>query len=914
MEKQRCGRKGLALILGSDGSGKSSLIQAGVLPLLTQSWNGRWRQATILSLQGDPFEILAKALFQRSALPLLEVEYGQWQNLAVELREEPASAALRVKQSLEKMAGLEFEKLVQEQENRLANNRFHPDAADHQRSRRTKPHSYLALVVDQMEDLTDSPPETQRAFSRALGVLSSTEGIFVLAALRDDGQKGMEELAGLAELNGFRYRIQRPRREEFAAIIQSPAEAAGLIFGSNPETGRRLNEILVESALLVSEPLPFLELALSELYRKQSARGDGVLSWDDYQEVVEAEDEMVPSGNEGPDSLERTIGNYAESQLAGLGKNQKSLLWPIIRQLLVSGTNGSFALRTIPYHVLVSSPARNKVYQLNAKILVNHLIEGGLLRSSPNADKSYQVGLMHEVLLRQWPRLWRHFCQERDSLGMRQRLELQRQRWDDGGRQKKNLLADKRSLKEAAILQEEFHPCLTGEQIDFLSKSLGHFRSKPRFVLAAVGGLAVLLIAGGSMYSGLKRIEEIELARADSERHLQAQLKNEKEKVRQAQGNPEQIVNGSSSLDAALKDSERQLQIAQTNVEQLAIQRADLQKQLKDGEGKIKQFQEMAAQAAEKRSALEIELGQMREKLRISQAADADMENRRLGLEGQLREEEEKVRLAEQSAATALTKNKSLEADNEKAQDALRLAQAGVEEANRQRLDLQVQLRTQQEVSRRARSEASEAIASANLQLRNEEEKIREAEANVNAANVRTHALESELQEAQGKAQVAQTNAAEAERLRNGLQLQLKNEQEKTQQAQQDAEQARANADEASSKTLEIKKTQNEQLRGFQALMEMARVTTGYPPARPSLPSSQSASALQAVPSKEKIDSTDENPPDEESLKSFVLEYLQTIAINDVAAQERFFANRVDFYSKGCSSLTEAAGGDSGIP
>jgi hypothetical protein len=97
--------------------------------------------------------------------------------------------------------------------------------------------------------------------------------------------------------------------------------------------------------------------------------------------------------------------------------------------------------------------------------------------------------------------------------------------------------------------------------------------------------------------------------------------------------------------------------------------------------------------------------------------------------------------------------------------------------------------------------------------------------------------------------------------------------------------------------------------------MEMARVTTGNPAARRSVPFSasnggslsidQSGSMEESVPPKEQTDQVNGNAPDEESVKAFVLDYLRSIAVNDVPAQQRFFADRVNFYSRGVLPLSK---------
>ena len=105
LKNQATAKKRFLLVLGHEGSGKSSLIRAGVLPLLTQGGtpvgNGPWRRAVTRPLSGgaseDPLDTLAAALLSRCALPELQKEEStvEWQNLASRLSKNPGAAAAR---------------------------------------------------------------------------------------------------------------------------------------------------------------------------------------------------------------------------------------------------------------------------------------------------------------------------------------------------------------------------------------------------------------------------------------------------------------------------------------------------------------------------------------------------------------------------------------------------------------------------------------------------------------------------------------------------------------------------------------------------------------------------------------------------------------------------------------------------
>jgi hypothetical protein len=100
-------QRSFVLVVGASGSGKSSLVRAGVLPLLTQPETiegiGLWRWAATRpgggGGGGDCFDALAAALLEPRALPALEDPESRnaIRDLANELRERADSTALRIR-------------------------------------------------------------------------------------------------------------------------------------------------------------------------------------------------------------------------------------------------------------------------------------------------------------------------------------------------------------------------------------------------------------------------------------------------------------------------------------------------------------------------------------------------------------------------------------------------------------------------------------------------------------------------------------------------------------------------------------------------------------------------------------------------------------------------------------------------
>ncbi len=190
LEGQVRAQRPFVLVVGASGSGKSSLVRAGVLPLLTQPETiegvGLWRWSVTRpgagGSGGDCFDALAAALLEPSALPGLADPESRnaIRDLGSELREHSDSVALRVRDALDHAARewkIQRCHSLEEQERQLRSSGRSDDAdvARQQREKFELPKARLAFVVDQLEELFTGgfSPEVRQKYISALARFGS---------------------------------------------------------------------------------------------------------------------------------------------------------------------------------------------------------------------------------------------------------------------------------------------------------------------------------------------------------------------------------------------------------------------------------------------------------------------------------------------------------------------------------------------------------------------------------------------------------------------------------------------------------------------------------------------------------------------------------------------------------------------
>ena len=722
LKKQASAKRPLVLVLGASGSGKSSLVRAGVLPLLTEIGtvvgDGPWRRAVTRpgpgGTSGDPFDALAVALLAKGALPELEkaASRNEWRKLAAELREHPDSVALRVKELLDRISLQELDHLLDEQETQspLPGRIESVELARHRRLRRVKPKAQLALVIDQLEDLFASgfSRELQQRYIAVLAALVRCQRVFVVAALRSDFYASYLQFPELVALVGpsGRFDLLPPTRSELRSIIRLPAEAAGLSFERDIKANRALDEALTDAAMACAEPLPLLEHLLSQLYRKQLDRRDGLLRWADYRELGE---------------FEGALASHAETVFTALNSDAQQTFEFVMRQLASLGPDGKALCRPMPYQDLVSSREFDNRLKMGAKILVDRLLKEGLFNAEPDPKQEIFISVAHPALLRRWPRVQQWLAEDQEFLRMRDRLDGCLKLWLNRGRQNHHLLRPGSGLADGETLINHFHFSLSEAQIDYIKKSIAAQRhgrwiwnivALPVLIalvsLAAVVGVRwfntesqrksldeytdlerriaeVAQSKLGATQNATKSAEE-RAQRAEQRadlattqlRAMEVRLKEAEEK---AQQNADIAASESGSAQTEMKKAEEKAQLAQQSADLATTQRSAMEAQLKKSEEKAQLAQQSADLAATQRSAMEAQL----KKAQLAQQSADLATTQRSAMEAQLKQAEEKAQLAQQSADLATTQRSAMETQLKQAEEKAQLAQQSADLATTQR-------------------------------------------------------------------------------------------------------------------------------------------------------------------------------------------------------------------------------------
>ena len=474
-ENHAAGRAFL-LIHGSSGSGKSSLMRAGVAPVLTAEGEipeaGAWAGTSLFPVETGATPLLTLARALEEAIPGL----AKLPDSSARKPEGPAGAVW----DDERLA-----RMMEEQDSLVFATTALMAALD--RMSAGKP-AHLLILLDQLEEIFTERSisrEQRTAYFRALAAMAATGRIWIVATMRSEFLLRVTEYPDLLRLSRSDqdYLLAPPEPAGLRQIIRSPVSAAGLGFGRDPETGRDLaDEIEVEAARR-PDPLPLLAFTLEGLYLR---REEKLLTWQAFRELGGLEGAIPRRAQEAFDTLPAATRQEAARRIFG----ELVILDP--------------PAETLPVPQRVKRETLDAVHPA-APAFLDAFISAGLLVAA--SDKNYRtVALAHETLASHWPLLSRWIEDHHDLLNARRRLEDSARAWIDGKRSQNFLLKDSR-LAEAELLLESGSD-LTAEETELIRRSKARTRRKLRmFQVAAVVCAALAITAGAIALTDLRKSE-----------------------------------------------------------------------------------------------------------------------------------------------------------------------------------------------------------------------------------------------------------------------------------------------------------------------------------------------------------------------------------------------------------------------
>ena len=460
-ERDHC----LHLVIGASGSGKSSLVRAGVIPRLKR----------------DQEAWIALPPFHPGAEPLREWAFSIVTALS--------------RYNLPKQHQEILQSLQTEPERTIA------DLVETFRTQSGQQEASLLVMIDQFEELLELRPDTnaespRQQFAKILKSVLECKTLagrlVVIGTLRSDFLDVFQEARYFQSIKSSKQILAPMSRKNFRQVIEKPAELAGI------EIEEKLIDAMVEDTE-TGDALPLLAFTLRELWEtktdQRQATGKKItINLSDYQQIgglggaIQQRAEQIYQDHCSPDQqillrdcFLRMVRSNADVDQVGWVK--RAALWSEM------------------------PPESHAVLDqfVTARLLVKKKATSSPHNGSPNsAHEDLRIEPSHEALLRNWKRLEGWIREENDFLLWRDRFNADFIDWQQSSTLSKDHLEGSKLL-EAEKWKDKF-PSNSPEKL-FIEDGIRHRRIKKLAWYALLSGLLAGLVYSLHLWQNAKEAQ-----------------------------------------------------------------------------------------------------------------------------------------------------------------------------------------------------------------------------------------------------------------------------------------------------------------------------------------------------------------------------------------------------------------------
>jgi WD40 repeat protein len=410
---RRYGGSRFVLVMGASGSGKSSLVRAGMIPRLKRDAD-QWIVLDPMRPGEQPFPELSSVLAAAFKPTGRDVDWKDIHRQLTAAGEQGGGDAIRA----------EFEKLVLDLRLRAASR----DAT-------------IVLTIDQFEELLSRPPEhSSTMFIAFLHTLlsSAQESVIVLATMRSDFLDVLQRTRPIGSLEAERIVLSPLSIEGLTQAIEQPAELAGI------DLGRGLVQAILNEAN-TGDALPLVAFTLRQLYEDYA--DDSLITVEEFREQL--------GGLSG--SVAKVASAVLTSQSLS-GEDEEQLRRAFLAMVRINET-GQYSRRPVRWDAL---PPRVHPF-------IEAFVRARLLVSK-ETDGKREVEIAHEALFRAWDKLRGWIEQSAEELRLREELHEASSRWNQQGGSEEYLWGGTR-LARAVELRNKARLGLSDADLAFLQNS-----------------------------------------------------------------------------------------------------------------------------------------------------------------------------------------------------------------------------------------------------------------------------------------------------------------------------------------------------------------------------------------------------------------------------------------------------------
>jgi DNA-binding winged helix-turn-helix (wHTH) protein/energy-coupling factor transporter ATP-binding protein EcfA2 len=441
------------LILGQSGCGKSSLVEAGVIPKLlnpNHPFNNDYTSSVSISVALlDSKDYLSSMLSQFIEHQVLLDNKNIEQYI----------------EKLQSQFGLASDVILRDQESQQ-----------------------LVLFIDQLELLFTQESNSVRLdliFKLLQSLIDSRAYLLVLAL----GEEYYLELTRVPSYKKIKdkaitYQVPALSYDDISDIIRKPVQAAGLVYEYKKNSQESLDNLLMNEVQSKNIPLANLQYTLNELYKNRQNKQLTYLAY------------------ESMGGIEGGIASIAESTYLELNEAQKDKFDELLHNLI--------QINPTSRNIVCCKKIRLKSFKdEDIKKVIAVFVNKRLFQTQLLDNRSY-IFLAHDSLITDWQRLNKWVVRNMGLLKTKQDLKLASDSWIHNNKDKDFLFRSQTTIKDAQSLLKNKNTSFNFTEKQFLKASdkNNRFRKNIKFglIFTWVGFSIALVLLTLSIHQKNKQI------------------------------------------------------------------------------------------------------------------------------------------------------------------------------------------------------------------------------------------------------------------------------------------------------------------------------------------------------------------------------------------------------------------------
>jgi formylglycine-generating enzyme required for sulfatase activity len=461
------------VILGASGSGKSSLLKAGVLPRLRRE-TPAWLAVRAFRPGPNPLFSFAQALsrslesYQNTTAPshIYARLSKAWETASQQPREQDESGKRKPLGRVAKATLID-----------ALNNEFFS-----LRQAAQLPNACILISVDQAEELVRAV-DASNAFSELIGICLDQQSLNARLALtiRSDSFPALQADRWFEGLECRAFDLRAMNKHNYHDVIAAPAERYGV----------RVDPLLIEALINAapsSDALPLVAFAMQRLWERSSI--SGVIGISDYEQfdgllglLEDAAERALRGINNPDDQLPKTKPPANLTQLATR---------TFVPALVDINETGQMIKRVAP----------RGVFDEDQLEFLSRFEHWRLLIAGTDSVGGHTLEVAHEALFREWSRFREWVEPERSNLEVLRQVRSAAQTWVKRGRDHDYLphRAHERLSRTMSLLANERYRQRLGPDdhayLEACREAFDRDRRQRRRVRAVLGALGALIALG----------------------------------------------------------------------------------------------------------------------------------------------------------------------------------------------------------------------------------------------------------------------------------------------------------------------------------------------------------------------------------------------------------------------------------